>query len=121
MNFGDHSFAYTEGHTQCDVADMNRGDSLEEIVALFKLLPFHPSNEDKEEEVKEKETKESDETNDVKHEPLSIGPPTVLLELSLPEGLSCDHLIESCDCCIESCHMTQYNSHMTHVTVVLSH
>ena len=53
-------------------------------MALFKLLPFHPSNEYKEEEVKEKEAKESDETNDVKHEPLFIGPPTVLLELLLP-------------------------------------
>ena len=84
MNFGDHSFAYTEGHAHRDTADVNRGFSLEEIVALFKLLPFHPSDE--EEEVKEKETKKSDETDDVKHEPLSIGPTTVQLELSLPEG-----------------------------------
>ena len=57
MNFGDHSFAYAEGRAHRDAADVNRGDSLEEIVALFKLLPFHPSNEEEEEEVKEKETK----------------------------------------------------------------
>ena len=57
MNFGDHSFAYAEGRAHRDTADVNRGDSLEEIVALFKLLPFHPSNKDEEEEVKEKETK----------------------------------------------------------------
>ena len=63
MNFGDHRFAYAEGHAYRDAADVNRGDSLEEIMALFKLLPFHPSDE--EEEVKEKETKESDETDDV--------------------------------------------------------
>ena len=86
MNFGDHSFAYAEGHAHHDAADVNRGDSLEEIVALFKLLPFHPSDEEEEEEVKEKETKKGDETDDVKHEPLSIGPTTVLLESSLSEG-----------------------------------
>ena len=86
MNFGDHSFAYAEGHAHRDAADVNRGDSLEEIVALFKLLPFHPSDEDEEEEVKEKETKKRDETDGVKHEPLSIGPTTVQLESSLSEG-----------------------------------
>ena len=53
--------------------------------------------------MKEKETKESYETDDEKHEAFSIGPPTVLLELALPEGLSCVHRIESCDRRIESC------------------
>ncbi len=54
-------------------------DTVEEIVALFKELPFHPW-EDDEYDYEPKETQPVIETVK-KQEPLSIGPPTNTLTI----------------------------------------
>ena len=91
-NFGDRPFSYPEGHDHRDAADVLVGDSLEEIVALFKELPFHPWDDDDEEPVEEQpqsvsqgmaaaEEEESGDQKEVKHEPLVVGPPPKDLEV----------------------------------------
>ena len=90
MNFGEYPFSYSEGQVHRDAADIDKGESLEEIVALFKLLPFHPSDEDELEGVApsnvDNETNNNDETDSVKHTPLILGPNTLVLESVMNES-----------------------------------
>ena len=78
-NFGDRPFVYSEGHAHRDAADVPEGESLEEIVALFKELPFHPYD-DEEEEGEGGDVPplpqpiEEGKPPEVKHEPLVTDP-----------------------------------------------
>jgi hypothetical protein len=80
-NFGNHPFAYPEGHTHRDAADVNKGESLEEIIEYYKLLPFADpdSDIDEEEEIKMKDNVKN-EDNSITVEPINIGPQTHDLE-----------------------------------------
>uniref|UniRef100_A0A1X7UQ08 HECT domain-containing protein n=1 Tax=Amphimedon queenslandica TaxID=400682 RepID=A0A1X7UQ08_AMPQE len=84
LNFGEYSFSYAEGQDHRDAADIDKGESLEEIVALFKLLPFHPIDEEEELEGVARDNVDNevpnDETDSVKHTPLILVPNTVVLE-----------------------------------------
>ena len=40
VNFGDRLFAYAEGHAHRNAADVQEGDTVEELVANFDVLPF---------------------------------------------------------------------------------
>lgn len=46
VNFGDRPFVYGEGHAHRNAADIQKGDSAEELVALFEELPFNDLSED---------------------------------------------------------------------------
>ena len=48
VNFGDRPFAYGEGHTHRNAADVQKGDSAEELVANFEVLPFAFGSSDSE-------------------------------------------------------------------------
>ena len=50
VNFGDRPFAYGEGHAHRNAADIQKGDSAEELAALFEVLPFALGMSDSEEE-----------------------------------------------------------------------
>lgn len=90
MNFGEYSFSYAEGQAHRDAADIDKGESLEEIVALFKLLPFHPIDEEEDPEGLTPDNVDNaipnDETDSVKHTPLILVPNTVVLEPVTNEG-----------------------------------
>ena len=66
------------------------GESIEEIVALFKLLPFAESESDTEEDTEKDYTKKDEKVEDKensKPELLTIGPPCNTLEpCTLSEG-----------------------------------
>ena len=49
VNFGDRPFAYGEGHTHRNAADVQKGDSAEELAAAFEELPFAGEMSDGEE------------------------------------------------------------------------
>ena len=63
------------------------GESIEEIVALFKLLPFAESDSDTEEDTEKDFTKKDDIKENTKPELLTIGPRCNTLEpCTLSEG-----------------------------------
>ena len=79
-NFGDTAFLYTEGHVHRDAADVPFGETIEEIVSLFKELPFHPWDEEEDEEPQTQQPTVQETTPDTaKHEPLVVGPLTKTL------------------------------------------
>ena len=54
VNFGDRPFVYGEGHAHRNAADVQKGDSAEEMAAAFMELPFsEETSEGEEEEGKE--------------------------------------------------------------------
>ena len=85
-NFGDRPFVYSEGHAHRDAADVPEGESLEEIVALFKELPFHPYDDEEGEGGGDvhvpplPQPTEEVKPMEIKHEPLVTDPPSKELE-----------------------------------------
>ena len=77
VNFGDRLFVYGEGHAHRNVADIEKGNSVEEIVALFNVLPFaQEASESEEEEREMKEEGEEGEEGGVVMELSNMGPLT---------------------------------------------
>ena len=75
VNFGDRSFAYGEGHAHRNAADVQKGDSAEELVALFEVLPFALGMSDSEEE-ESREGEREKGGNGIMVELSHTGPPT---------------------------------------------
>ena len=48
VNFGDRPFAYGEGHAHRNAADVEEGDTMEEVAANFDALPFAVGTSDSE-------------------------------------------------------------------------
>ena len=53
VNFGDRPFVYGEGHAHRNAADVQKGDSAEEMAAAFLELPFSEETSEGEEEGEE--------------------------------------------------------------------
>ena len=53
VNFGDRPFVYGEGHAHRNAADVQKGDSAEEMAAAFMVLPFAEEISEGEEEKRE--------------------------------------------------------------------
>ena len=53
VNFGDRPFVYGEGHAHRNAADVQKGDSAEEMAAAFMELPFSEETSEGEEEGEE--------------------------------------------------------------------
>ena len=76
VNFGDRPFAYGEGHAHRNAADVQKGDSAEELVALFEVLPFALGMSDSEEDVTGGEGEGEKGGGGVVVELSQTGPPT---------------------------------------------
>ena len=64
VNFGDRPFLYGEGHAHRNAADIQKGDTAEEVAALFAELPFHDDSSDTEEGGEERATETGREERD---------------------------------------------------------